>query len=74
MSVSETNSSFLLVLLLEIPSGKTARTDSIAFCDSFGHGDIEARRTFHSQAAGVIEKPSSLKALEFSDFATQEAA
>ena len=38
-------SSFPLVLVLEIPSVKTAGTDSIAFCDSFSQGDIQARRT-----------------------------
>jgi hypothetical protein len=56
----------VLVLVLEIPSVKTARTDSIAPYDSFSHGAIQALRTFHSRAAGVIGKPSPLEAPAFS--------
>ena len=62
----ETNSSFpfVLVLVLEIPSVKTARTDSIAFCDSFSQGDPSTSYV-PQRAAGVIAKDSSLRARRF---------
>jgi hypothetical protein len=67
----ETNSSFplvlVLVLVLEIPSVKTARTNSIAFCDSFSHGDIQARRM---QALSDLEQEHEHEHERRAQFAT----